>query len=207
MSAWRRKRLSGRRRTGRARRAAVHRACPHPCTLAATSRTLARSSGDSYRFARLFDRGSLMRQFLCALLLAGGPGFSGIQESTSTAYRALLAVHRCARDYVWGTDARVQPPMRRAHAAYPRDLAELGPHGTRCLDDELSRGAVAGWHIDYHPLLDASGHATGYEVRADESLSSRHAKLRFYSVVHPPEGSPIDPADRNAIVHVRTDGA
>lgn len=122
------------------------------------------------------------------------------------AYHALLAIHRCARDYVWGTDAPLEAGMRRVHTEYPHDLTQLGPTGTRCLDAELSRGDVGGWRIAYNALVDASGRANGYELRASSEVSAPSSPLQLYSVVHPPEGTPTERVDRNAIVHVRTDG-
>lgn len=137
---------------------------------------------------------------------ASGGQFLGPPGNEQQAYHALLAIHRCARDYVWGTDAPIEPDMRRVHAEYPHDLTQLGPTGARCLGGDLSHGKVDGWQITYQALVDASGHATGYELRATSEQSSRPSTLQFYSVVHAPEGAPTEPIDRNAIVHVRTDG-
>jgi hypothetical protein len=140
------------------------------------------------------------------LLFAGAHRISRTAESPDTGYRALLAIHRCTRDYVWGTDRRTEPSMRRVHLEYPRDLTQLGPDGTHCLDREVSRGVANGWRIEYHALLDTAGRSTGYELRATSPLRSPLSPLQFYSVVHPLEGTPSEPIDRNAIVHVRGDG-
>ena len=79
-----------------------------------------------------------------------------IPEAPETPYeqvvRSIHVLNRCLAAY------------ERTHAGYPRDLAVLGPSGTRCAS-EIVGNRAPGLTVTYHPgAPDASGRVTAYQI-------------------------------------------
>jgi hypothetical protein len=119
-------------------------------------------------------------------------------------HQALMRIHACSFQYVVGPGRHgSNPPIRNE---FPRNLTQLGPEGTKCLDKYVATGTTKGWTIEYTPTVDSTGRPMGWVLRTEPVGLFRKSKLRHYSAVYPGDANLGRKANFDAIVHVRSDG-